>query len=211
MNVTSESFPHHGPIPPRFAFGRIPEDPAAHFALGDNETPHLAWTQAPEGTRSFVVVCLDDDVPSRPDDVNREGRVVPASLPRTTFVHWVMVDVPAGVSVLAAGSCGRGVEVRGRKEPPGPLGTRQGLNDYTGWFRGDAEMEGAYLGYDGPCPPWNDEVVHRYHFRVFALDVPNLDVSAPFTWSDVQSAMRGHVLAEGVHTGTYTMNRDLVG
>src|SRR3546814_13406313 len=30
-------------------------------------------------------------------------------------------------------------------------------------------MEGRYLGYDGPCPPWNDERVHRYHFEVIAM------------------------------------------
>jgi phosphatidylethanolamine-binding protein (PEBP) family uncharacterized protein len=40
-----------------------------------------------------------------------------------------------------------------------------------GWFAGDNDMRGDYYGYDGPCPPWNDEIVHRYVFTLFALDV----------------------------------------
>jgi hypothetical protein len=41
---------------------------------------------------------------------------------------------------------------------------RQGVNDYTGWFANDPDMAGEYYGYDGPCPPWNDERVHTYVF-----------------------------------------------
>ena len=36
-------------------------------------------------------------------------------------------------------------------------------------------MFGDYYGYDGPCPPWNDELVHRYVFTLYALDVPRLE------------------------------------
>ena len=32
-------------------------------------------------------------------------------------------------------------------------------------------MSGDYFGYDGPCPPWNDSIVHHYVFTVYALDV----------------------------------------
>ena len=54
------------------------------------------------GTKSFAIVCHDPDVPSKGDDVNQEGRRVPASLPRVDFFHWVLVDLPAssvGVNV----------------------------------------------------------------------------------------------------------------
>ena len=63
-----------------------------------------------------------------------------------------------------------------RPGPHAPRGARQGINDYTGWFAGDKDMAGNYFGYDGPCPPWNDEIPHRYVFTLYALDVPRLDV-----------------------------------
>jgi len=67
-------------------------------------------------------------------------------------------------------------------------------------------MAGQYLGYDGPYPPFNDERVHRYFFRVFALDVAQLALPTPFTAADVLHAMHGHVLAEASLHGTYTLN-----
>jgi Raf kinase inhibitor-like YbhB/YbcL family protein len=207
MRITSESFAHQARIPAQFAFGRIPEDPGEHFTFGGNTSPHLTWKDAPAGTSSFVVLCIDDDVPSVGDDVNQEGRVVRRDLPRASFFHWIMVDVPATVNPLPEGSCGRGVVAGGRVGPPGPAGARQGVNDYTGWFKGDKDMGGTYIGYDGPCPPWNDELVHRYHFRVLALDVAHLAVPDPFTWADVQGALKDHVLAEATHSGRYTLNR----
>ena len=50
-----------------------------------------------------------------------------------------------------------GVTPRGKSGPDSAGGTRSGLNGYTEWFAGDADMGGQYFGYDGPCPPWNDE------------------------------------------------------
>ena len=55
---------------------------------------------------------------------------------------------------------------RGKPGPDAPHGARHGINDYTGWFASDADMAGDYYGYDGPCPPWNDEIPHRYVSRV---------------------------------------------
>lgn len=71
-------------------------------------------------------------------------------------------------------------------------------------------MRGHYGGYDGPCPPWNDTLVHHYHFTIYALDVEKLDLSGPFTGADALSAMEGHVLGQASHMGSYTMNRDLL-
>ena len=68
--------------------------PRRTCALSANRNPDFAWSDAPAGTRSFALVCHDPDVPSRGDDVNQEGRVVPASLPRVDFFHWVL-DRPA--------------------------------------------------------------------------------------------------------------------
>ena len=85
-----------------------------HVALGPNRSPSLRWTGAPEGTRSFAVICHDPDVPSRPDRVNKEGMTVPEDLPRVDFFHWVLVDIPAGVGGLAAGADSEGVTPRGK-------------------------------------------------------------------------------------------------
>jgi Raf kinase inhibitor-like YbhB/YbcL family protein len=67
-------------------------------------------------------------------------------------------------------------------------------------------MAGDYHGYDGPCPPWNDAIVHRYVFTLYALDVAILAVPARFTGADVRKAMEGHVLAQAAVTGRYTLN-----
>jgi phosphatidylethanolamine-binding protein (PEBP) family uncharacterized protein len=42
-------------------------------------------------------------------------------------------------------------------------------------------MAGEYYGYDGPCPPWNDERVHTYVFTLYALDIPRLPLEGRFT------------------------------
>ena len=74
---------------------------------------------------------------------------------------------------------------------------------------GDKDMGGNYFGYDGPCPPWNDEILHHYVFTVYALDVPRLAVSGDFACRDALKAMEGHILDRATFTGTYTLNPEL--
>jgi Raf kinase inhibitor-like YbhB/YbcL family protein len=204
MQLTSTSFVHGHPIPVEFAFAA--PDESAHLRLSDNRNPQLQWTGVPSGARSLVLICYDPDVPSRPDDVNQEGRFVPASLPRTDFHHWTMVDISPSVPEIAAGSCSDGIVAGGKQSPKGPAGARQGINDYTGWFAGDVEMKGQYFGYDGPCPPWNDELLHHYHFVLYATDLARCPVDGAFTGPQVAKAIEGHVLAEARLTGTYSLN-----
>ncbi|MCX7902607.1 MAG: YbhB/YbcL family Raf kinase inhibitor-like protein, partial [Burkholderiaceae bacterium] len=135
MKIWSNSFADGGRIPGEFAFAVI--DPAHHVKLSTNRNPHLAWSDAPPATKSFVLLCHDYDVPSRPDDVNQEGREIPASLPRVDFFHWVLVDIPASMTAIEAGAFSNGVTPRGKSGPAAPFGTRQGINDYTGWFAND--------------------------------------------------------------------------
>jgi Phospholipid-binding protein len=67
-------------------------------------------------------------------------------------------------------------------------------------------MAGTYRGYDGPCPPWNDMRVHRYHFTVYALDCEKVNVPDDFTAVEALEAIRPHILAEARITGTYAIN-----
>ncbi len=199
MKLDSQSFQNGQPIPAEFAAGD-----ANGFA--GNRNPQLAWREVPEGTRSFVLLCVDPDVPTVPELVGREDVSIPLDQVRGEFVHWVMVDIPAELREIAAGSCSDGFTAHGKAQPAGPAGARQGLNDYTGWFAGDAQMGGTYRGYDGPYPPFNDERLHRYFFRLFALDLPRLPVEGDFSAADALRAMQGHVLAEAALHGTYTLN-----
>lgn len=204
MKLTSASFLHGQPIPAQFAFGA--PDPILHIALAPNHNPELKWSGAPTDTRSFALICVDTDVPTSADDVNKEGRVVPASLRRTSFYHWVMVDIPAATGEIDAGACSSGIVAGGKRELPGPHGSRQGVNDYTDWFANDADMSGTYRGYDGPCPPWNDMLLHHYHFTVYALSRERCPVEGnDFTGPQVLQAIKPLVLAEATLTGTYSL------
>lgn len=205
MKLRSNSFEHGSRIPAEFAFGRT-GDAGEPCVLSNNRNPHLAWDDVPAGTRSFALLCIDTDAPSRPDDVNQADREVPADLQRVNFVHWAVINLPATLREIATGSASDGVTPHGKSAPAGPAGSRQGENDYTGWFAGDADMQGEYLGYDGPCPPFNDAREHRYFFRLFALDVDTLDLHERFTAADVFRAMQQHVLGEALLLGTYTLN-----
>src|SRR5262249_19713743 len=94
--------------------------------------------------------------------------------PKMTWVHWVLFDIPKGTSALPEGG------------KPLPHGTREGLND---WKR---------TGYGGPGPPIGR---HRYFFKLYALDT-QLNLDQP-TKSQLESAMKGHILAHTELIGTY--------
>ena len=100
--------------------------------------------------------------------------------PRGTWIHWVLFNIPETVKEIASGVA------KGEKHPSGGV---HGKNDF------------GELGWGGPAPP-KGHGVHRYVFRLFALDTrPGLPVGA--SHSDLESAMQGHVLAEATLTGTY--------
>jgi Raf kinase inhibitor-like YbhB/YbcL family protein len=204
MHISSGSFEHRGRIPAEFALG-------APDGFGGNRNPQLQWDDVPDGTRSFALLCIDTDAPTDPATVGRDDLQIPVEQPRTEFVHWTMVDIAADVRRIDAGSCSDGVTARGKPSPAGPAGSRQGLNDYTGWFAGNADMGGDYFGYDGPYPPSNDLRLHRYFFRLFALDVERLAVPDRFAAADVFAAMQGHVLTEASVWGSYSLNPDVRG
>jgi len=211
MKLWSDSWPNGERIPQKYACGRL--EGASATAFSDNVNPHLGWSELPPGTKSLVLICHDFDVPSKGDDVNQVGREIPADLPRVDFFHWLLADIPATTSAIPEGAFSSGFVARGKPGPqvavPGFNGARQGVNDFTGWLAGNAELAGDYFGYDGPYPPWNDSLFHHYVFTLYALAVARAPVEGRFNGAELRRAIDGHVLAEAMHSGTYTLNRRL--
>ena len=96
--------------------------------------------------------------------------------PGGLFTHWLVWNIPPQTSSIAEGSAVNGV---------------QGTNDF------------GKSGYRGPCPPPG---VHRYVFKIFALD-RELDLRSGAKRSQLDAAMKGHVVAQGELMGRYSRKR----
>lgn len=99
FQLKSNAFQNEGNIPPRFT------------CEGDNVSPELTWTGAPQGTRSFALVVHDPDAP-------RAGG----------YTHWLVFNIPASITHIAENA---------PKQTNLPGGGVQGRNDggnvgYTG-------------------------------------------------------------------------------
>lgn len=201
MKLTILSFENGAPIPAEFAMG-IPNG-SGQATFAPNRSPHLRWSGEPEGTKSFALICTDRDAPPR-EIANHADSTIPIDYPRADFYHWVLIDIPADIHELPAGLDSEGVTPRGKDIGPTPYGVR-GINSYTNWFDGDADLEGNYGGYDGPFPPWNDERVHHYHFTLYALDTESLNLEGVFDGAAALAAMKDHILASSEWVGTYAI------
>jgi Raf kinase inhibitor-like YbhB/YbcL family protein len=93
------------------------------------------------------------------------------------FTHWLAWNIDPRTTEIGEGAA--------------PSGTVQGKNDF------------GKSGYGGPCPPSG---AHRYYFKIFALD-RMLDLKAGAKRGEVDSAMRGHVIAEGEGIGRYARKK----
>ncbi|MCC7645053.1 MULTISPECIES: YbhB/YbcL family Raf kinase inhibitor-like protein [unclassified Janthinobacterium] len=204
MKLWSETFRDGGLMPADNAFAEI--DPASRVRLAGNRNPHLAWDDVPNGTESLALFCIDPDAPQDASLANRDDQALPLTALRGDFYHWSLLDLPPAMRVIAAGEFSSGITPRGKAAA---TGLRQGINDYTGWFAGDAAMAGDYYGYDGPCPPWNDERIHHYIFRLYALDVPQLALPERFTGQQAYAALYGHILDEAQLVVAYSLNPEL--
>jgi Raf kinase inhibitor-like YbhB/YbcL family protein len=207
MEFEIASFPNGGRIPRKYAMG-IP-DGSGKAKFGKNVNPHLRWNYTHEDTLSFAVICVDVDAPTVPTTVNVGGATVPKDQPRAPFYHWVLLDIHPQRSQIHEGEVSDAVKPKGKPFGVSKLGM-VGINSYTDWFAGDPDMAGNYGGYDGPFPPWNDERVHTYHFKLFGLDVPSLELSGPFTGDNALKAMEGHIVEQAEWVGTYTLNASLI-
>ena len=123
MKLTSPSIVDNQPIPSEHAFCAL--DSINHVTMSENRNPALIWDEIPASTKSLVLICHDPDVPSKTDDVNQEGRMIPSDLPRVDFYHWVLVDLPPTVTAINDGDFSDSVTARGKDGPSGPDGTRQ--------------------------------------------------------------------------------------
>jgi Raf kinase inhibitor-like YbhB/YbcL family protein len=135
FRVSSTDLPEGQP----FAWRHVGADFGCH---GGNESPALAWTGAPAGTRSFAVTMYDPYIP-----------------PVSGWFHWIVYDLPATTSGLprnagAAGGAGL------------PAGAKQGLPD------GDAPQPRYYGPCPDVGDPPHRYVVTVYALRVDHLDVP---------------------------------------
>ncbi|MBI5642171.1 MAG: YbhB/YbcL family Raf kinase inhibitor-like protein [Deltaproteobacteria bacterium] len=100
--------------------------------------------------------------------------------PMGTFVHWIIYDLPPASKKLRRGA--------GTEELSD--GIKQGSTDF------------GLKRYGGPCPP-KGHGKHRYNFLLRALDIATLGLPAGAKKSEVERAMKGHILAETKITGLY--------
>ena len=109
LEITRPAFQEGGEVPPR------------HTADGPDVSPEISWGSAPEGTKSFAIICDDPDAPAG------------------TWVHWVIWGIPAGESGLKEGV---------PKDETLASGARQGKNDFgrTG-YGGPAPPPGSAHRY----------------------------------------------------------------
>lgn len=113
MKLTSPAFETHGPIPKK------------HTGEGENVSPPLTWSEAPEGAKSFAVICHDPDAPL----VTPDGRY--------GYVHWVLYNIPASSDRLEEGTKAHtpGKNEKGDVGYTGPMPPAgHGLHHYFFWI-----------------------------------------------------------------------------
>lgn len=189
IRVSVEGVSSKNPIPEQYALCKSTEN--GKSGPGQNTRPTIAWSKAPKGTKSFAIIVSDPDVPSDFADAGKEGKTVPADMPRQLFYHWALVDIPADTTSIPGGPSSQS-----------PAVGKPVKND-LGKYLSNAKR------YGGPCPPWNDLRIHHYHFTVYALDVPSLELKANATARDASTAIHEHMITSGELVGTYTLNPSL--
>ncbi len=148
---------------------------------GDEMTIQITSTAFTEGGNIPRLYTCDDQNVSPPlawtgvpsNTVSLDLIMDDPDAPAGTWVHWVLFNLPADANGLAQGKNGGGIE---------------GINDFK------------KSGYGGPCPPRGSN--HRYFIKLYALDV-KLDLKPGANKSQVESAMKGHILAQGQLMGRY--------
>ncbi len=188
MEVTSTGISNNMPIAKKYAF--CMPDGSGKTTNSDNISPEISWSGAPAGTKSYAIVVVDPDVPAKFDDANKPGKTIDANFPRQNFYHWVLLNIPANINKIEEG-----------KGKDAKLGNTL-VNDFASFIKDKPAQ--TFLGYDGPCPPFNDARLHHYHFIVYALDVDSIAAAEFTTGREAISDIEKHALAKGELVGTYS-------
>lgn len=156
--------------------GQLPRaQVSAYFGLdGQDLSPQLAWSGAPEGTRSFAVTVMDPDAP-------RAG----------SFCHWAVVNIPAAIEGLPEGA-------GGAPDGMGPSDSDAGLPNGSLELLNDA----GFTGFVGAGPP-RGSGPHRYVVTVHALSVERVPGTPRSKGSRVIKDVQAHELAAASITCTY--------
>ncbi len=131
---------------------------------GANISPDLEWSGAPKGTKAFALTMFDPDAPTG-----------------SGWWHWVVFNIPAGTTKLAAGAGSTNSAAL-------PAGSIQGRTDF------------GKPGYGGPCPPPGKP--HRYIFKLYALK-DMLQIEEGASAAMVSFSLNHNKLAETVLTAKY--------
>jgi phosphatidylethanolamine-binding protein (PEBP) family uncharacterized protein len=203
LTVTLEGLLPSGNLPISSAFCM----PKGSGLVAQDKSPGLRWSPGPAGTKSYAIIMVDPDVTADLSLMNKPGVTIAVDAPRMNIYHWELIDIPPAVTHLDPGVEGDGPTPGGKPIGPGKVGIR-GTNDYWPLFNKNpnmpSEMKGPYGGFDGPCPPANDEKIHTYKFQAYALDVPTLGLSGQFFAPAVLAAMKDHILAQGEADAKFT-------
>lgn len=133
---------------------------------GKNQSPALTWTAGPMETKSYAITVYDPDAPTG-----------------SGWWHWVVYNIPANVTEIAAGAG----DPTGKLMPPGAV---QGRTDY-----------GTHA-FGGACPPKGDKP-HRYIFTVHALKIEKIDVPSDSSAALIGFMIKANSLGEASFTAMY--------
>jgi Raf kinase inhibitor-like YbhB/YbcL family protein len=153
MKLTSTAFPDGGKIPLKYVM------PGAG---GQNISLPLSWGEVPPGTQSLALSVVD------PHPVARN------------WVHWLVINLPAGVTALEEGASRK-------KMPAGAVELKSSFGD---------------LGYGGPQPP-KGTGDHPYVVTIYALRVAKLELGPNTDLTRFNAALEGKVLATAIITGYF--------
>jgi Raf kinase inhibitor-like YbhB/YbcL family protein len=198
LKVTIDGIDAQGFIEPQHAYcihaENGPSEPGQNINVG------VHWTAGPAETQSYALIAVDEDVPVDFSFANKNDRTIVAAQPRRPFYHWVMVNIPANITTIPVAADSKDKSVK-------PIGATaygiRGINDFTSTTE-------IHAGYDGPCPPWNDERIHHYHFKLFALSTASIGDIGNLRGAQVMDMIKPYVLASGEVTGKYTLNSLLI-
>lgn len=99
------------------------------------------------------------------------------------WVHWVMYDIPSDARQLPE-------KMPSDPQLTHPVQARQGVNSF------------GKTGYMGPLPP-PESGAHRYFFKLFAVNVRELQLPSQPSAQNVRQAIEGHIVGEGGFMGRY--------